>query len=129
MRKERIGIVVIGKDEGRRLEKALGSIAPFREQAVYVDAGSADGSAAWARAAGFAVVELSKGRRRTAGAARNGGIDYLRRQNPPLEFVQLLDGDCSLEQGWLEAAASHLSERPHTGAVFGTIRESPSNFF
>ncbi len=126
---ERIGVVVIGRNEGPRLGRALASVARFRDKAVYVDAGSSDGSAVLARNAGFEVLELRGGALSTAGAARNAGIEFLRRERPALECVQLLDGDCILEPGWIDAAASRLAARSETAAVFGAVRESSAGFF
>src|SRR5438046_7765953 len=61
----RIGIVVIGRNEGERLRRCLRSL-PAAAQRIYVDSESADGSATWARSQGVAVVELTAPPKHTA---------------------------------------------------------------
>ena len=55
---ERLGIVVIGRNEGERLVACLDSLGALAANAVYVDSGSSDGSVEMARAKGAAVVDL-----------------------------------------------------------------------
>jgi len=47
---EEVGIVVIGRNEGERLRRCLGSV-PVGMRIVYVDSGSTDDSVAMARRA------------------------------------------------------------------------------
>ena len=44
------GGVVIGRNEGERLKRCLGSLSKRASAVVYVDSGSVDGSAQWAHA-------------------------------------------------------------------------------
>lgn len=48
-----IGVVVIGRNEGSRLERCLASLAGAADQVVYVDSGSTDGSVQMAQARGI----------------------------------------------------------------------------
>ena len=52
---EDIGVVVIGRNEGERLTTCLASIKYDAACIVYVDSGSADGSAETAERMGFRV--------------------------------------------------------------------------
>jgi GT2 family glycosyltransferase len=90
---------------------------------VYADSGSTDGSAEFARSLGCQVVELDPSRPFTAARARNEGFARLMELNPKAELVQFLDGDCELEEGWLQTAAVALAERPDVGVVCGRVRE------
>lgn len=117
-----ITVVVIGRDEGPRLERCLDSV--LREAAaceepvevLYVDSGSRDGSLEHARRrAGVRCHSLGP----PPGAARARNLGILRGRG---ELVQLLDGDMELEPGWLTAAARALREGGH-GAVAGGLRE------
>ena len=119
---EKLGVVVIGRNEGERLARCLASTRLVANR-VYVDSGSSDGSVALARAEGFHVVELSKPPPFTAARARNAGLAQLLAARPDLELVQVIDGDCEMRPGWLETAVSVLRGDPALALVFGRRRE------
>lgn len=114
----RTGIVAIGRNEGDRLRRCLASLLPTGARIVYVDSGSSDGSVAAARALGVEVVELDPAAPFTAARGRNAGVAALRRDGLP-EYLQFIDGDCTLVDGWLEAAAATLDAEPALGLVTG----------
>jgi GT2 family glycosyltransferase len=116
-----IGVVVIGRNEGERLERCLSSVPGGL--LVYVDSGSGDQSVALARARGARVVELDRASSFTAARARNAGFALLLKQHPGMRYVQFLDGDCELAAGWLERAAAFLSQHGDIAAVCGRLRE------
>lgn len=116
------GVVAIGRNEGERLKRCLES-ARGAQAIVYVDSGSRDGSVAWARAQGIAVVELDTRQGFTAARARNAGFRRLKELAPDLQLVQFIDGDCELAAGWLETAIAFLAANPGAAAVFGRRRE------
>jgi GT2 family glycosyltransferase len=116
-----IGVVVIGRNEGERLERCLSSVPGGL--LVYVDSGSGDQSVALARARGARVVELDRASPFTAARARNAGFALLLKQHPGMRYVQFLDGDCELAAGWLERAAAFLSQHGDIAAVCGRLRE------
>jgi glycosyltransferase involved in cell wall biosynthesis len=118
-----IGIILIGRNEGERLKRCIGSIPAGAGDVVYVDSGSTDGSVEWARGEGIEVVELDMSRPFTAARARNAGLERLLRLQPQTEFVQFVDGDCELQPGWLERAVKALSGEPELAAVCGRLRE------
>jgi len=117
------GVVVIGRNEGNRLLRCLQSVARDVAQFVYVDSGSSDGSVAMAQAMGAAVVELKMDIPFTAARARNAGLERLRRAANGLEYVQFVDGDCELADGWMGKSAAFLSTHPEVAAVSGRLRE------
>ena len=119
----RIGVVAIGRNEGARLAACLDSLQGSGARVVYVDSGSTDDSRAIARAAGARVVELDTSAPFTAARARNAGFAALRRDGPP-EIVQFIDGDCTLEPGWLADAAAALRADPSLGIVTGWRTET-----
>ena len=90
---------------------------------VYVDLGSSDGSVQRARNLGADVIELDTRVPFTAARARNAGFRRLREISPDLEYVQFLDGDCELVNGWLEEAISFLNAYADVAAVCGRRRE------
>lgn len=116
-----IAAVVIGRNEGARLDRCLASLNGLR--AVYVDSGSADGSSDRARAAGLEVIELDPRHGFSAARGRNAGLERLI-ADPRIAYVQMLDGDCALAPGWIAAGAAVLDADPGLGAVAGELREA-----
>jgi len=119
---QKVGLVVIGRNEGERLARCLNSVRPVAQR-VYVDSGSTDGSVALARNQGVAVVELTAPPPFTAARARNSGLGRLLADHPDLEFVQMVDGDCEVQPGWIAAALAALLAEPGLALVFGRRRE------
>lgn len=119
----RLGVVVIGRNEGERLVRCLEALAPAPGPVVYVDSGSSDDSVARARALGAAVVELDASRPFTAARGRNAGVRQLREQHPQLAFVQLLDGDCEPRPAWLPVGAAFLEAHADVAMVCGRLLE------
>ncbi len=117
------GVVIIGRNEGDRLRRCISSVRTSCSRIVYVDSGSSDGSADWARTQGVSVVDLDLSQPFTAARARNAGCAQLLQQWPQVELVQFVDGDCEVVPGWLEAAASFLASHPDHAVTCGRRRE------
>lgn len=118
-----IGVVIIGRNEGDRLKQCLLSLLTQASQIVYVDSGSTDGSVQLARSLGVEVVDLDLSVPFTAARARNVGLEKLVNLNPEVQYVQFVDGDCKVIQGWLEKAEKSLAENPQVVAVAGRLME------
>lgn len=118
----KLGVVVIGRNEGERLRRCLESMHG-QAAVVYVDSGSTDGSVELAQMMNAAVVELDMGIPFTAARARNVGYQRLKEILPDLAYVQFVDGDCELVAGWLEKAAGFLDAHPEVAMVCGRLRE------
>src|SRR5215467_225977 len=116
---EHIGVVIIGRNEGARLISCLSSVKLQTEHIVYVDSGSTDGSIAAAEKSAAHVVKLDLSRPFTAARARNTGFDNLMALRPNTRFVQFIDGDCVLADGWLNKALPFIEQRPDTAIVCG----------
>jgi GT2 family glycosyltransferase len=116
----RIGYVVIGRNEGERLKACLRAIQPGSD-VVYVDSGSTDGSPAFAESLGFSTVQLDTTCGFTAARARNAGLEALRGSG--VDYVQMIDGDCELDPGWVDAALNAFAAEPDLAIVFGRRRE------
>jgi glycosyltransferase involved in cell wall biosynthesis len=119
---EKIGVVVIGRNEGERLVRCLTSVRTI-PRCVYVDSGSTDGSVSVARGKGVAVIELEIPPHFTAARARNAGLMQLLANYPDLQFVQMVDGDCEVHPRWIESALEFLSKDSRLALVFGRRRE------
>ena len=119
----KIGLVVIGRNEGEKLRSCLQSALGKVQQIVYVDSGSTDGSLEMARSLSVEVVELDLLIPFTAARARNAGFNHLLKINPDLEYVQFVDGDCEIVAGWLERGYQELEKHPQVVVVCGRRRE------
>lgn len=118
-----IAAIVIGRNEGARLLRGLASMDGQVALIIYVDSGSTDGSVEAAHAAGAEVVEIDMSLPFTAARARNAGLARLRDVAPETGFVQFIDGDCALREGWIETAHAALVDDPDLAVVCGRRRE------
>jgi GT2 family glycosyltransferase len=117
-----VGIVAIGRNEGKRLVQCLLSIADPKT-AVYVDSNSSDNSIEVARSLGVEVVELDMSQPFSAARARNAGLQALQRRAPLPEFVQFVDGDCEIADGWIERGLEEFRTDETVAVVAGRRRE------
>lgn len=118
-----IGVVVIGRNEGQRLERCLTSLVGAADKIVYVDSGSTDGSVPLALGLGVEVVELDMTIPFTAARARNEGFFRVQGLLPTMRHVQFVDGDCEVVDTWLSRAQVFLDARPEVAVVCGRRRE------
>jgi glycosyltransferase involved in cell wall biosynthesis len=116
-----IDAVVIGRNEGPRLLACLASLKGQVRRIVYVDSGSKDRSVIAAREAGAMVVPLDMTKPFTAARARNAGIFALAEDSP--DFVQLIDGDCTLDPDWIGKALAGFAAHPLAVVICGRRRE------
>ena len=117
------GVVVIGRNEGSRLRDCLESLRDSGDTVVYVDSGSSDGSVELATRMGASVVALDAARPFSAARARNEGMQRLGGVAPAVRWVQFVDGDCQMREGWIPAARRFLEAHPDVAAVCGRLRE------
>jgi GT2 family glycosyltransferase len=118
-----LGIVTIGRNEGERLCRCLNSLVGHRLPVVYVDSNSTDGSVELAHSLGVEVVELDLSRPVCVPRARNEGFERLCQVDPEVRFVQFVDGDCEMVEGWLDRGRQVLENRPDVALVTGRRRE------
>ncbi len=118
-----IGAVVIGRNEGERLKACLRSLVGRVATVVYVDSGSTDGSGEFARSLGVFVVDLDLTKAFSMARARNAGWQALLKACPKIDYVQFVDGDCVVEDGWIGAALGALKENETAALVCGRRSE------
>lgn len=111
------------REKRGRTADPLSDIPRSEAAKVYVDSGSSDGSPETATRLGAEVVYLSAQLPFTAARARNQGFERLERLLSSLEFVQFVDGDCELDQAWVQRGLSFLHQHPEVAAVAGRRRE------
>jgi GT2 family glycosyltransferase len=118
-----VGIVAIGRNEGKRLIDCLASVRSATANIVYVDSGSTDDSVDAAEEIGARVVKLDLAEPFTAARARNEGFTKLMALWPNILFVQFIDGDCTLAPLWIDKAVAFMEQRPDVAIVCGRRRE------
>ncbi|MEM6996104.1 MAG: glycosyltransferase [Myxococcota bacterium] len=121
----RLGVVVIGRNEGHLLVRALGSITEAAGAVVYADSDSSDDSVQRVRDEfpNVHVVQLDPSRPMNPARGRNEGMARLTEVLPDVELIQFLDGDCDLAPDWLRTAVAYFDEHPRVGIVCGRLRE------
>ncbi|MEH6648094.1 glycosyltransferase [Sulfitobacter sp.] len=115
----KIGAVIIGRNEGKRLVNCLKSLRNEVSLVIYVDSGSTDSSIENAKKYGAECVLLDSDRPFTAARARTAGFERIKQRADIPEFVQFIDGDCWLEEGYIAKAATQISDDPGLAVVTG----------
>jgi len=118
-----LGVVIIGRNEGKRLQLCLESMSEIEVPKVYVDSGSVDDSVAIAKDNHIEIIELNPDKPFSAARARNEGFERLMQLDPSIKFVQFIDGDCTLLPDWLGEASMALLADKQRGAVIGHLKE------
>ncbi|MGO4907390.1 glycosyltransferase family 2 protein [Pseudorhodobacter sp. W20_MBD10_FR17] len=113
-----VDAVVIGRNEGARLQACIASLIPQVDRVIYVDSGSTDGSVELARALGAEVVPLEMTQPFTAARARNAGLERVRGG-----YVQCVDGDCAVDADWVATALAFAASQPQAVVICGRRRE------
>ena len=123
MANDNLGIVIIGRNEGERLSRSINSAIRETCNVAYVDSGSTDNSITIAKQLGAEVVNLDLSIPFTAARARNSGFDLLNTLYPSVIYVQFIDGDCELVEGWIKKGLDFLGTNPQFAVVCGRRRE------
>jgi len=115
-----ISVVVIGRNEGPRLQRCLQSVAQMQHlgfdfEVIYVDSGSTDNSLAIAFAAHARIIELNPDRP-SAALGRNAGWRAARGAT-----ILFLDGDTILHPDFVAASLPDLTG--NIAVVWGHRRE------
>ena len=110
-----ISVVVIGKNEGERLDGCMESIRSalgiLSHEIIYVDSRSSDDSVSRAKAHGARCFVLSA-EKTTAGLGR-----YVGTKEAQGEYLLFLDGDMQLQKGFCEKAMMVMAQRGYDGCT------------
>jgi glycosyltransferase involved in cell wall biosynthesis len=120
---QNIAVVIIGRNEGKRLLHCFESLLTQTQKIIYVDSGSTDDSVSAARQLGVEVVSLDMTLPFTAARARNFGFNKVLSIYPEVNYVQFVDGDCIVYQEWLSSALSFLESNDQCAVVCGRRKE------
>ncbi len=115
-----VSVVVIGRNEGPRLQRCLESVTSMESpgglvEIIYVDSASTDSSRELAAEMGARVISIQPSRP-TAALGRNAGW-----RASTGSFVLFLDGDTILHPAFVAKALRHFES--DTAVVFGNRRE------
>ena len=110
-----ISAIVIGKNEGARLDACMSSIRSamgvLAHEIIYVDSRSSDDSVERAKAHGARCYVLGA-QKTTAGLGR-----YVGTQEAKGEYLLFLDGDMQLQKGFCEKAMMAMAQRSYDGCT------------
>jgi glycosyltransferase involved in cell wall biosynthesis len=118
----KLGAVVIGRNEGDRLIACLVALKKQVKHIVYVDSGSTDNSIVEAKKMGIETIELDLSVPFTAARARNEGAQTLIDMFS-IDYIQFVDGDCEVQQCWINKAVNFLENKPDYAVACGRRRE------
>ncbi|HEY2749629.1 MAG TPA: glycosyltransferase family 2 protein, partial [Polyangia bacterium] len=113
----RVAVLVPAHDEERGIAATLATIAPQLrdgDRLVVVADNCGDATAERARAAGADVFERSDGAHRGKSFAIASGVTYLAANEP--DIVIIVDADCRVEPGAIDALRAAAVERPAQAA-------------
>jgi GT2 family glycosyltransferase len=119
----RLAAIVIGRNEAAKLPRCLSSVLGCAAPIVFVDSGSADGSADLARTMGVDVVELAPSAPFTVARARNAGLARALQLDPQIVYIQFVDADSEIVPSWFARASGVLNDNPDAAVVYGRLRE------
>jgi GT2 family glycosyltransferase len=125
--KNRIGIVIIGRNEGERLVLCLKSVLPLDVPVVYIDSQSIDNSVYNANQYNVPTLILDKSKLINIPRARNEGFNMLLKLAPDLEYIHFIDADCELAGDWLKNAIKALDQDKGVAIVCGRLHEKYRN--
>jgi len=123
VKNEKIGVVVIGRNEGSRLILCLDSILKVNVPCVYIDSQSTDSSIHEAEKRNIKNLVLDKSAPVNASRARNTGFKLLIENYSTIEYVHFIDADCELHSDWLKHAVAALDEVDNRAVVCGRLHE------
>ena len=118
-----IAAVIIGRNEQRRLGACLASVQSYVSLVIYVEfRGSTGSSVQIAERLGAEVILHN--RVHTQPREREmKAFPRVRTKRPDIPLVQFIDGDCTLDVGWISSAAQFLREHQDVAVVCGRRRE------
>jgi glycosyltransferase involved in cell wall biosynthesis len=123
MNKLQLSVVIIGRNEGERLQHCIRSVQAMNQahfellEIIYVDSDSTDGSLVQAQALGVKVLQVHP-QRPAAAIGRNAGW-----QAAQAPFILFLDGDTILQADFVQVALAAMQEDPQVAIVWGHRRE------
>lgn len=119
---EKVTFVVIGKNEAINLPRCFSSILKISDNIIFVDSDSDDNSVSIAKEYNVKKVFRVKANHGTPALSRSIGANEVK-----TEYIQFLDGDMTIEEGWIQIALKKLDKNKNIAAVHGFKRVFTKN--
>lgn len=109
-----VTFVIIGRNESLHLARTFRSVLDITEKIVYVDSNSTDNSIEIAKSFGIQKIIKVSSTYGTAALSRSIGASEV-----TTKYIQFLDGDETIERGWLEKAIIKIETNENIAGVHG----------
>jgi glycosyltransferase involved in cell wall biosynthesis len=124
---EDVTFVIIGKNEGLHLARTFQSVLKITDKVIFVDSDSTDNSVEIAKSFAIQKIIRVSSTHGTAALSRSKGAEYV-----TTKYIQFLDGDETISQGWLEKAIRKLDDNKKIAGVHGykkVYKKNDKDFF
>jgi len=111
---EDVTFVIIGRNESLHLARTFKSVLEITEKIVFVDSNSTDNSIEIAKSFGIKKIIKVSSTYGTAALSRSKGAAEV-----TTKYIQFLDGDETIEQGWIEKAIDKIETNKQIAGVHG----------
>ena len=121
-----VTFVVIGRNEGKLLERCFLSVLQFSKNIIYVDSNSEDNSVEIAKRLNINNIFHLKSNFYSASLGR-----YVGARNVKTKYIQFLDGDMEIDSNWIGEGIHYLEKNIRIAAVIGfkkVFKNSMENF-
>ena len=109
-----VTFVIIGRNESLHLARTFKSVLKVTNNIIFVDSNSSDNSIAIARQLGIKKILKVDSSYGTAALSRSKGAAEV-----TTKYIQFLDGDETIEQGWVEKAITRIETNKNIAGVHG----------
>ncbi|GAG01203.1 unnamed protein product, partial [marine sediment metagenome] len=113
----KVTFVVIGKNEALNLPRCFRSIQKVSNNIIFVDSDSDDNSVSIAKEYNIKKILRVKANYGTPALSRSVGAKEVE-----TEYIQFLDGDMTIEEGWISLALAKLQNNKDIAAVHGNMK-------
>jgi len=125
--KNKVSIVIIGRNEERSIEKCLTAAIAAADQIggaemIFVDSASTDNTVSIVQSYGVRVLSLKPEWKLTPSAGRFVGSHYATG-----EFILFIDADTLVYKDFLPAALNHFRENPTVAGINGRLDDTDEN--
>lgn len=109
-----VTFVIIGRNESQHLARTFASVLKVTNNIIFVDSNSTDNSISIAQEFGIKTILKVSSNNGTAALSRSIGASKVN-----TKYIQFLDGDETIEYGWIEKAIKKIEKNKKIAAVHG----------
>lgn len=122
-----VTFVIIGRNESHHLARTFTSVLKVTNNIIFVDSNSTDNSISIAQEFGIKTILKVSSNNGTAALSRSIGASKVN-----TKYIQFLDGDETIEYGWIEKAIKKIEKNKKIAAVHGykkVFKKNDQDFF